>query len=255
MLSRRATLALLDELEWGASGLHLRFVPPNDLSPHHINRRAGLKATITDALPEHEQNRSWNWLPFSARTSGTGLVFVYGGEGSNAVSMMGIAPPFPIEALSIGPSFDPLRDIVRTGCEVLIADLHSDKARLAVAIDERVDMARSRTVRRYVRGRHRAGGQSANRFKRNRDGWQRKFNEKLADAVHDLARASKPPIEWLAVAGDHQWVSQTNILSRTGLKLLPRTFDCHSDDRSALSRIAREVWSSRVFERPETAIS
>ena len=242
-------LALVDELEQVTSRLRLVFVPASQLAHANINRAAGLKVTPGDALPDH---LTWDWLPDSARRSGTGLVFVYDHRARITVPVMAIAPPFPIPTSLEATSFKDLRDNIETSAQVLVVDLHAGKARVGIAYDAQV--VRSRTVSRYVRGQHRAGGQSANRFKRNRQGWQHKFNLKLADAILEFARGPGPNTSWLAVAGDgftrQQWLAQTDILSQTGLKLLPRNFDSRSNDRSALSRLARDVWSSRVFERP-----
>ena len=242
-------LALVDGLEEAATGLRLVSASAEELARVSINRSAGIKVTPGDSRPDHP---TWDWLPDSARNSGTGLVFIYDHQARITVPVMAIAPPFPIATSLVATSLSGLRDNIETSAQVLAVDLHAGKARIGIVQDEQI--VRSRTVSRYVRGQHRAGGQSANRFKRNRQGWQHKFSLKLAEAVIELARDSNPRTEWLAVAGDRitrqQWLTQTEVAPRSGLRLLPRNFDSRSNDRSALSRLAREVWSSRVFEPP-----
>lgn len=247
MLSRRRTVALIDCLESAEFDGKLKFTSSDELDHANVNRSAGLKVSPGETVPDHQ---TWDWLPDSARRSGTGLVFVYSNEAGRTVPAMAIAPPFPIEESGESTDFKPLRDIIETSVRVLLVDLHAGKARIGIASDGEV--VASRSVSRYVRGRHRAGGQSANRFKRNRDQWQHKFSLKLADAVYDLCLDARPRAEWVAIAGDRNasqlWTKQTDVIARTGLKLLPRTFDSRANDRSALSRLAREVWSSRVYE-------
>lgn len=250
-LSRRRMLALIAELELAAFDPLIVSVAPGEVSHANVNRSAGLVAAPGETVPEYQ---TWDWLPDSARRSGTGLVFVYADEAGISFPVMAIAPPFPIADSGRSADFGPLRDMVDADARVLVVDLHAGKARIGLAHDEQ--LVSSRTVSRYVRGRHRAGGQSANRFKRNRQQWQQKFNAKLADAVETLNRDARPPAEWLAVAGARTtaqtWVKDTDIVVRTGLKLLPRNFDSRANDQSALTRMVREVWTTRIYEPPQS---
>lgn len=242
---------LVAELESAQADFRLVTATSAALSETNINHAAGLRITPGEAVPEH---LTWDWLPNSARRSGTGLVFVGEVTGRDIVPLMAIAPPFPISASSELTDIKSLRGIVDVPTSVLVIDLHIGKARIGIAQDAK--LTRSRTVSRYVRGQHRAGGQSANRFRRNRQEWQRKFDRKLADEVAQIASESQPVPEWLAIAGDRntarRWLADTDLLVRIGIKLLPRGFDSRADDKSALAILAREVWSCRVFEPPAT---
>ena len=251
IVSRRRMLALITELESAAFDPLVVSVAPEEISHANINRSAGLNVLPGDSIPEYQ---TWDWLPDSARRSGTGLVFVYADESGVSVPVMAIAPPFPITESGRSAEFGQLRDMIDADARVLVVDLHAGKARIGLAHDER--LITSRTVSRYVRGRHRAGGQSANRFKRNREQWQQKFNVKLSDSVAELHQGARPRAEWLAVAGARTaaqtWAKDTDIVVRTGLKLLARNFDSRANDRSALTRLVREVWSTRIYEPPRT---
>ena len=242
-------LALATEIESSPALIKLVAVPHAELSDANINRAAGLRIKPGQVAPEH---LTWDWLPDSARRSGTGLVFVGDVVGDDVLPLMAIAPPFPILCASRNLGLDALRDLVNMPATVAVIDLHVGKARIGIARDARLVV--SRTVSRYVRGRHRAGGQSANRFRRNRQEWQRKFDSKLASELEQIASASQPTPEWLAIAGDRnaarRWLADTDLLERTGIQLLPRSFDSRASDRSALEALAREVWSCRVFEPP-----
>lgn len=239
--------ALVAELESSPTDLKLVAATPSDLSQSNINLAAGLRITPGEVAPEH---LTWDWLPDSARGSGTGLAFVSNVVGDDILPLMAIAPPFPIAEGSLNMDIAALLEIVNTPAIVAVIDLHLGRARIGIARDAR--LVSSRTVSRYVRGRHRAGGQSANRFKRNRQEWQRKFGSKLASEVEQIASESQPRPEWLAIAGDRnaarRWLADSNLLERIGIQLLPRSFDSRADDRSALETLAREVWSCRVFE-------
>lgn len=242
-------LALVAEIESSTAEIKLVAVPPAELSDANINRAAGLRIKPGQVAPEH---LTWDWLPDSARRSGTGLVFVGEVVGDDISPLMAIAPPFPILRASQNMGLDSLRDLINVPATVAVVDLHVGKARIGIARDAR--LIKSRTVSRYVRGRHRAGGQSANRFRRNREEWQRKFDSKLASEMEQIAGESQHNPEWLAIAGDRnaarRWLADTGLLDRVGIPLLPRSFDSRASDRSALEALAREVWSCRVFEPP-----
>ena len=240
-------LALIAELEAACADLSLVAATSAELARNNINHAAGLRLRPGEFVPEH---LTWDWLPNSAKSSGTGLVFIGENTGQGILPLMAIAPPFLISENSELTDIKSIRGIVDVPANVLVIDLHIGKARIGIAQDAR--LIRSRTVSRYVRGQHRAGGQSANRFKRNRQEWQRKFDRKLADAVEKIASESEPSPVWLAIAGDRnaarRWLADTDVLARTGIELLARSFDSRADDRSALSKLARDVWACRVFK-------
>ena len=249
-------LELIDAIRSDPSLDRVVYVPPEELDGAHTNRSAGWSVKPGEQLPEH---LSWDWLPASAKRSGTGLVFVHGTDSrGRVVSRLAVAPPFPISSTSrIRIGIEHLADFTQHDRAVALVDLHQGKSRIGIAKDAR--LLKSRTVSRYVRGRHRAGGQSANRFKRNRDAWQQKFNDKLADEVSQMVANLGEPIDWLAVAGDthaaRNWMNQTDVLARNSLRLLPRTFDSRASDRSALERLAREVWTSRIYTPPAASVA
>lgn len=242
-------LALIAELEAACADFSLVAATSAELASNNINHAAGLRLRPGEFVPEY---LTWDWLPNSAKSSGTGLVFVGENTGRGILPLMAISPPFPISDNSELTDIKSIRGIVDVPASVLVVDLHVGKARIGIAQD--ACLIRSRTVSRYVRGQHRAGGQSANRFRRNRQEWQRKFDRKLADAVEKIANESEPAPVWLAIAGDRtaarRWLADTDVLARTGIELLARSFDSRADDRSALSKLAREVWACRVFNPP-----
>ena len=246
-VSRQQMLAVIAELESAYADFSLVAATSAELASNNINHAAGLQLRPGEFVPEHW---SWDWLPNSAKSSGTGLVFIGENTGQGILPLMAIAPPFPISDSSELTDIKSICEVVNVPASVLVVDLHVGKARVGIAQDAR--LVRSRTVSRYVRGQHRAGGQSANRFRRNRQEWQRKFDRKLADAVKKIASESEPSPVWLAIAGDRtaarRWLADTDVLARTGIELLARSFDSRADDRSALSKLAREVWACRVFK-------
>jgi hypothetical protein len=110
----------------------------------------------------------------------------------------------------------------------------------------------SKTGSRFVKNRHRAGGQSQGRYDRIRD---KQIHELLEKACED-ARATLTPyeqeIEHVFLGGDRllliEFRKQCNYFDHFGDKIAQRTLPLTGDPRRAtLDTISREVWSSTVY--------
>ena len=252
-----------EELEGLASPPQLLYVSGEQLRRTNINLAAGQAPLPGESVPEH---RTWEWLPDSARRSGTGLVFMYRQIEGELIPWMAAAPPFPVRPHhGLTTSFKLLMDTVWTNSRVIIVDLHIGDSWVGVANLGWCNGAKR--VGGYVRGQHRAGGQSAKRFKRNRDNRVREYYDKLAAYVNGFEagrrRRGRESTDWLAVAGDQhaaqRWLKQTDVLQRDGIELLPRTFDSPKGSRKGFrnthetfDRLAREIWSTRIYEPPQS---
>jgi hypothetical protein len=114
-------------------------------------------------------------------------------------------------------------------------------------------LADSKTDRRFVKNRHKAGGQSQRRFDRIRE---KQIHELFGKACEDLRETLAPhekEIEHLFLGGDRQSLiafrKQCDYLDRTyGGRIAGRMVPVTSDPRRAsLDGVPREVWSSDVY--------
>jgi hypothetical protein len=110
----------------------------------------------------------------------------------------------------------------------------------------------SKTDRRFVKNRHRKGGQSQRRFDRIRE---KQIHELYRKACED-ARATLAPyeseIQHVFLGGDRQALigfrKQCDYFDRFGPRLLPRLLPVVGDPRRAsLDAVPREAWSSDVW--------
>jgi hypothetical protein len=78
----------------------------------------------------------------------------------------------------------------------------------AVGVFEGERLLASKTGSRFVKGRHRAGGSSANRFRRRREGQERELVEEAAAEAARVLEPWRERIERMALGGDRGAVSR-----------------------------------------------
>ncbi len=231
LLSRARLARRLDELEESGGPVFLKMTPPG-----------------TDFA-------GWDWLPRPAQESPAGLALIeyyeYGQRHEFAV-----APPFPVSVASEDDDLSALRAHLSQPVTVGIILLRLGYYAVGVANDETLTV--TKTGSRYVRGGHRAGGQSANRFKRNREKWMREFFDEACDVARTRFAQSPGPIDWLALGGDRQILSRflkrCPHLSALAERRTPWPVPVNRPGRTALDGAVRHVWSSRVYEAVTTPL-
>ena len=215
----------LDGLEESGSPIFLRMAPPGG------------------------DTAGWEWLPRAAVESPAGLALIeYYDDGQR--HEIAIAPPFPIRAESEHDDLSPLRAHIAQPVTVGIILLRLGYYAVGVANDEALVV--TKTGSRYVRGGHRAGGQSANRFKRNREKWIREFFDEACEVARTRFAQAPGPIDWLALGGDRQvlarFLKRCPQLSDLAKRTTPWSIPVNRPGRTALDNAVRYVWSTRVYE-------
>ena len=224
VFSRARLARRLDELEESDGPVYLRMTPPG--------------ADIA----------GWEWLPRAARESPAGLALVEHHDVGQRHEFA-VAPPFPIAAASEDDDLSALRAHLARPVTVGIILLRLGYYAIGVARDE--ELVVTKTGSRYVKGSHRAGGQSANRFKRNREKWIREFFDEACEVARTRFAQLPGPIDWLALGGDRQVLSRflkrCPQLSDLAERTTPWPVSVNRPGRTALDDAVRFVWSSRVW--------
>ena len=239
---------------------------PGDLlltdGAHTLTRRSLLRllAGIEDGLQDGGDvaflaagdvpGSGWEWLPGAARRSKTGLALV-----RSRTFAVAVAPPFPLDRASDRPRpggpLGPLRDHLVRERSVAVVLLRLGAYAVGILRDGRLIL--SKTGTRYVRGRHRAGGQSQRRFERNREKWVRELFDEVCDVCRSRLGPHTGQLQYLAIGGDTHVLGQIlklcEWLAPIAGTLLPTLVPVSRPGLAALRRAGGAVWSSRVYIR------
>jgi Actinobacteria/chloroflexi VLRF1 release factor len=163
-----------------------------------------------------------------------------------------VTPPFglPHEAEYDGLVVEPLLDALRA--ERTVAALLVRLGGYAVGVFEGERLAASKTGSRFVKGRHKKGGSSANRFRRRREGQER---ELVGEAAAEAARVLGPwreRVQHVALGGDRTAVERT-LAARGDLAwlaplALERFFDVPEPRRRTLDELPYQLYAAEVVE-------
>ena len=224
---RRGLLRLLEELAEPGRCLRTAYRSPQDLR----GESAGLARSLDAAV---ETARRW----------GTGLAVFHGLTETTAV-----VPPFPLEAGGDyeGLNDGPLRSLLSEEPTVAVVLLRL--GRYAVGLFHGEGLRASKSGGRYVKGRHRAGGQSQGRFQRGREGQARHLYDR---ACQDAQRTLEPfarDIRWVLLGGDAHVLR--GFLERCAfletLPVLGRRLDVRRPGMAGLEEAGAQLWRGRLF--------
>lgn len=110
----------------------------------------------------------------------------------------------------------------------------------------------SKTDQRFVKNRHRKGGQSQRRFERIREKQVDELFDKACETAEEKLTPYDGEIAHMFLGGDRGTIAsfrkQCAYIERFGERLMPRVLHVPGDPRRAtLERMPREVWSSDVW--------
>ena len=196
-------------------------------------------------------NPDWSWLPKSALKSPTGLALLYAKPTQTSYQpRLAIAPPFPIQSETETTDRQTLLQSIDPPLHVAIILIRYGYVAIAIAHDESIVLTKTDT--RWVPNRHRAGGQSANRFKRSREKWAREFFDKSARLAAERFNTYPHHIDYLILGGDkhviNQFLQRANLPNNLAQRILPRTLNTLRPNRNALKHATHQTWSSTIYE-------
>jgi hypothetical protein len=164
-----------------------------------------------------------------------------------------VTPPFGLghegeyERVVVGPLLEALAE------DHTVAALLVRLGGYAVGTFEGERLVASKVGSRFVKGRHRAGGSSANRFRRRREGQERELVE---EAAAEAARVLSPwqgTVEWVALGGDRA-ATRRVLAARGDLAwmqplALERFFAVPQPRRRILEELPYQLYAAKVVEQ------
>ena len=169
--------------------------------------------------------------------------------------IVAIQPPVPltVDASASGEMIEPLRDLLRSS--PLIGVVLLRLGRYAVTVLRGDKLLATKTDSRYMKNRHRAGGQSQRRFARSRERLIRELYDKTCEVTRAVFEPYLSEMEHVMIGGERGtldgFVKRCRLMRDLESKTLSRQLSVHRPNQKALEGIAYEVWKSRVtfFER------
>ena len=245
-VSSRGMKRMLDRLETDSPGDYTFKLTPSDSLPLRSGR---------DSPPSFRRGlgggHDFPWLPKSALNSPTGLAFLYTKTPNTPYEpRLAIAPPFPIKTATETTDRETLLQSIDPPLHVAIILIRYGYVAIAIAHDETIIVSKVNT--RWVPNKHRAGGQSANRFKRSREKWAREFFDKSARLAEERFATYPHHIDHLIFGGDkhviNQFLDRATLPNNLANRILQRRLNTLRPNRNALKDAVRQAWSSTVYE-------
>jgi peptide subunit release factor 1 (eRF1) len=162
-----------------------------------------------------------------------------------------VRPPFGLaharvyESVELEPLFEELAR------EHVVAALLVRLGGYAVGVFEGERLVASKVGTRFVKGRHKKGGSSANRFRRRREEQERALVDDAAETAARILEPYRDRIEHLALGGDR--AAATRVLERLpwlAEKALPRFFTVPDPRQRELDRLPYELYAAEISEEP-----
>ena len=168
-----------------------------------------------------------------------------------AVETITVRPPFGLahtrayESVELGPLFEEL------ALDHVVAAVLVRLGGYAVGVFEGERLVASKVGSRFVKGRHKKGGSSANRFRRRREEQERALLDAAAETARRVLEPYRDRIEHLALGGDR--AAATRVLEQLPWlsgKALPRFFTVPEPRLRELERLPYELYAAEVSEEP-----
>ena len=162
-----------------------------------------------------------------------------------------VRPPFGLaharvyDSVELGPLFDALAR------EYVVAAVLVRMGGYAVGLFEGERLVASKVGTRFVKGRHKKGGSSANRFRRRREEQERALIEAAGETAARVLEPHRTTIEHVALGGDR--AAATKVVERLpwlAEKTLPRFFTVADPRQRELERLPYDLYAAELSEEP-----
>ena len=231
-------LRLLDEVAADGWCERTLYLTPKSLEARAANSRR--------ALPSHAADEVLSTVLRGTGESDTGLA-LFIGEGR----AIAVCPPFPFgdDISRSGFVSSPLLRLLES--EYVIGVVLLRLGRYAVGVLRGDALVATKTAGRYMKNRHRAGGQSQRRFERSRERLIRELYDKTCETANAVFAPHIKRIDYILLGGEEGtltgFVERCRLLQGFKDKILARRVAVERPDRRALNNIAFEAWKSRVY--------
>ena len=170
----------------------------------------------------------------------------------DAPTLRVVLPPIPMEGVPVAAGLDttPLLQLLQT--EPLIGVCMVRLGRFGVGVYRGAKLLASKTDRRFVKGRHKKGGSSSNRFRRIREKQADELYKKACAALQEHLGPYERKIDHFFLGGEASTLvgfrDRCLYLKQFDNVLRKRVLDVREPGHEALERLPRTLWESVVYE-------
>jgi len=111
---------------------------------------------------------------------------------------------------------------------------------------------------RYVKGKHKAGGQSQRRFERNREKWIEELNKKVYEDVKKYILPEQNNLDYFILLGEekslNEFVKSSNVEKAFGAKIIYRKSSLKNFNSKTIIKSSSNLWSSKIYLDIKNAI-
>ena len=160
-----------------------------------------------------------------------------------------VRPPFGLahareyERVELAPLFEALEE------DHLVAALLVRLGGYAVGVFEGEQLVASKVGSRFVKGRHKKGGSSANRFRRRREEQARALIEEAGEVAASVLEPWRARVEFVALGGDRKALDEVLKAPQLGWlreQALPRFFDVPEPRQRVLERLPYDLYAAEL---------
>ena len=111
---------------------------------------------------------------------------------------------------------------------------------------------------RYVKGKHKAGGQSQRRFERNREKWIEELNKKVYEDLKKYILPEQNNLDYFILLGEekslNEFVKSSNVEKAFGAKIIYRKSSLKNFNSKTIIKSSSNLWSSKIYLDIKNAI-
>ena len=239
-IGRNGVLGLLDDLDAGGCTWSALISAGTLVESQTVNRLLG---------SDLERSMAAQVMEVVEKSDTGAAVFVSTGR------VVAVQPPVPltVDASASNALAEPLRELLRSSPVIGVVLLRL--GRYAIGVLRGDKLIATKTDSRYMKNRHRAGGQSQRRFARSRERLIRELYDKTCEVTRAVFEPYLGEIQHVMLGGERGtldgFVKRCRLMRDLESKTLARQLSVHRPNQKALEGISYEVWKSRVtfFER------
>jgi peptide subunit release factor 1 (eRF1) len=217
------------------------FIPPH-LSPEKLTNIVQRIAAATEVSKE---------IYDICTVSPNGAIIFWGGEQKKL-----IIPPFPIHdsVMLVGFETEHLKSMLNQ--DYLIGMVLIRLGSYGIGVCRGDKLISSKVGTGLVHSRHRQGGSSSHRFERHRDKQMETFFNRVCGHVREQLEPYVKSMDYIVYGGAWEtiqlFIKYCPILAKLDKPVLPTLSDTPEPRQAVLEKAAGRIWSSTVYEWPES---